>query len=472
MPQPSPEWAERVLEERCPPTPHETLLSRVRASSIRSRAGRERFRILSDEVVPRERLFEVERAHRVAAQADVDDPRALGVPHRGVLPITEVNPATGRVRYRRAPNVASPSDTDLPDSDWRAALNGDGPSPEQRRIAAEQALKRAFEQDRLTLQETLPYRIRVAYRITRELARLKSLVGPDETLAESLIETSDSRDPWTIPTEIQYPAPGRTSQNTLARSTLRILEKAKKLPLEDQLTTYPLTPEEEPRLIGAGGLALLPPDIPLRWRERDLVGCPVKPTYDEHDDAMLKHWVGALEEISRYLGLERGAEDDPDLGRLGLIGLVDVETARTLWPNRLQLIYWEEELVAQTLEQLVSQGAPHARKWLRDQHGMTRDESTSLIRMALALAKEQTEADIEELRSVMVLRLETFIQRSQAALEPRNELVALKQLGLIQGLTKTEPEDAMAAFGQLVKRYDSQDSGFLDASPSRRALPG
>lgn len=440
-------WAERALRK-------------IPATQLDTEEGTNVFKILSDPKKARE----IERQHN--KRDEVTDKRNDGRPHVGLLDITERNPATGFLRYRRAPDTLSPSDAELPESMWRA--RDDDRTEEERQQAAREALCRAFEVERLTIEETLPYRIRVAYRITRELARLKGMIAEDETLAHATQPDVGNRDPWTIPRPAisQRGSPG---QNMIASKAFKMLVNAEKLDVSDQPTTFPLNEQEEPQVLGAGGLALLPPDIPWRWREQDH---SVLAVYDEERDVMLKRWVGVVEEIARYLGIEAGSKEDPDQGRLGLIGLVNKVTTRALWPNRLQIVFWEEELIYQTLNKLITKGSEATRKWLADYHGFTRYETTSLVRMAVNLSRGQAEADVEELRALMVLRLEDYIRRAKDSCELRAELMGLKQLSIVQGLGKVDPEDAMTAFSAIVRKFDSldQSKGILEAE--YRQLPG
>lgn len=447
------DWARRQLNKK--------LLQRARAKDLSTREGREAFRILSEEVASKDRLKEVEKKALLEKHQDVDDPRILRNPHIGVMAITEVNPETGRLRYTRAPDVMSPDDVDLPD--WAWSLSRDDRTEDEKQQAAREALARAFELEEVTLEQTLPYRIRVAYRLTREVARLKGLVEEDQTLAQALQPSSTCHDPWVVPTPCARGGDWKQAGlRALSSRAFEILQNAELVELLDQYTTHPQDEHDPPRLIGAGGLALLPPEIPLRWRDAPDWG--VSENYTEKFDVMLKRWVALHEEIARYLTIERGSEEDRDLGRLGLIGLVDRETTRLLWPSRMQLIYWEEELIAETVELLTEEGTPKTRKRLREKHGLVRHEVQAMIRMALVRIRELAEGDLEDQRSLMVMRLENYIQRSREAMDLRNELAGIKQMALVLGLTKTDPEDALSAFGNLVKTYDEIDSanGILD----------
>lgn len=424
------------------------LLSTLPAKALITDEGVETFKVLADQQLARK----IEKQHAVAAHADVDDPRQDRRPHVGLLPITEPSPKDNlSPRYRRAPDGLDPSDTDLPEELWRFRHRTELPPLQERLDAARLAISRAFAVDELSLQDTLPYRIRAAWRITRELGRLASVVQPDQTLADA---TAEDPDAWTTPRTILYPPPGRPGDNARAAQALEILEEATRPDDPDQ--PHPKHP----------GLALLPPEIPSRYDGH-------LDRYREKNDAVLQCWVRVVKEIARYLGINRGSANDPDLGRLGMIGLDHDETTRSLWPNRTQLIYWEECLIQETLNTMIEHGVPQVRRILSETHGFVASEQTTLIKLALQLAREQTEADVEDLRAIMVLRLESYAKRSADALDLRAELAGLKQLSIVQGLSKTDPEDALSAFAQIVRKFDSKPSSppaMIDAQARR--LPG
>jgi hypothetical protein len=81
-------------------------------------------------------------------------------------------------------------------------------------------------------------------------------------------------------------------------------------------------------------------------------------------------------------------------------------------------------------------------------------EANFTVRLAARLARERTGFDVEEQRSLMIIRLEEFARRSRRADNLRNELNAYKLLALVQGLGKVEPEDEQAAFVRVVRGYN------------------
>jgi hypothetical protein len=75
------------------------------------------------------------------------------------------------------------------------------------------------------------------------------------------------------------------------------------------------------------------------------------------------------------------------------------------------------------------------------------------------------EAEIEEDRAILSMRLEDLIQRSRDALDMRVELGAIKQLAIVQGVTRAEPEDAMSEFARVVRKVTDQSPKALLEPP-------
>ena len=77
--------------------------------------------------------------------------------------------------------------------------------------------------------------------------------------------------------------------------------------------------------------------------------------------------------------------------------------------------------------------------------------------MAGELARERVSVDADMQRGLMVLRLENYVQRAKTAMHLGAELAGLKQLTLVLGLNKSEPEDSFDIFKSIVRKYDDQD---------------
>ena len=94
-------------------------------------------------------------------------------------------------------------------------------------------------------------------------------------------------------------------------------------------------------------------------------------------------------------------------------------------------------------------------QYLYDTYGLINTEAVSMVRLAsrYALTKRR---DIEEERALMVLRYEEFARRSREALNLPAELKAYKEMALVSGLTKVEPENENDELLKLVSSNEEE----------------
>lgn len=347
-----------------------------------------------------------------------------------------------------------------------ARINGDGQtvyvakSPEQwadehRR----EVIRRAYAEQDLSLEDLLPYRIRVAWRFVREWGRILGLLLPDESLAEAL-KPNDSTlatkiDPWQVPNS-PWKAP-RNIGHLAYPEVVSTIEKAETLP--EDLCFHRWDYKSE-KWLSFPGLSILPPPVPPRWWTPD---CDISDTYDINHDEALHLYLRAVKDVTTRLYVEQGSQDDLDQGRYGLAGLLEPETLRMAFPTRLQILVWEEMLTEETLDLMLQTSNIATKKELRKRYGLQDREINTLMRLATRLAAGSTSGDVEENRSMMVLRLEEYIRRSRDALDLSSEMKGLKQVSLVQGLGNDEKQDLFAGMMEAVRTV---------AADRRAMLPG
>lgn len=312
---------------------------------------------------------------------------------------------------------ASRDDTAIPDRLQRYHdYYGVPLEPYEMRLAkAKVDVRRAFQLETIRDDETLPYRIRVAWRITRALGSVTGVMDDDEPLTTALVTTRDDPDPWTTTRP-----PPMIDTTTFYGSQLQVLELY--LERADELFD---------------GIGLLPPE-----------NCP---------KSLVLIWTSMVETIASALGMEKGSEALPELGRLGLIPLVDPETTQDQWPTRLQIIVWEHQLIEETADLLGKMSPPKVKAELFRQHGLTTYEGGCLVKMAIRAIREEFDLDIEDHRALMIARLNDYIERSRTALNLRSELSGLKQISIVLGLSRVDPEDIQTEFIKTVRLLDQQD---------------
>jgi len=311
------------------------------------------------------------------------------------------------------------------------------------------AINQAFLEGTFNLEELLPYRIRVCWRLVREIGRIRGLVRSDESLLDSALTqgTPSNPNPWAIPDSF---AADRSIKPGPSPATLDALLRADHIPLQWQSWHY--DPDEEayrPRL----GLAVLPPPVP-----RPLLNSLGEPSerYDPREDEALHLYIELLEHLASSLYIASGSVEDRTLGRLGLLGLLDARHIRETFPSEVQLLAWEEVLIEETLTRIIEHGTPKAREGMWKKHGLQPHELDSLVRIAKARASIRYASDVEEERQLMVLRLEDFVRRSKESFDLRNELAALKQMAVVMGLSRVEADDTMHDFIEVVRKVSDE----------------
>lgn len=323
-------------------------------------------------------------------------------------------------------------------------------SPEQARAKiTQETFAKSFANAQLTLEDLSGYRIKVAWRIVREIGKHQGRLLPDEPIVKGVEPDSINPDPWEIPEPFERSNNPEISRD-LWPEVIDCLIKAETLD-DDLLYSRYDADKGAPRIYP--GLALLPPPVPSRWITED---GQIAANYDPYEDRALLAYVEMVRAITRRLYVEQGSLADPDGGRFGLIGMLEPEWVRMCFPTRLQIIAWEELLVEETLRYLVQGGEIHARKKLVEQHGLHGRELKTLLRLAYQLANEIVNGDTEDARALMVLRLNAYVQRAQDALDLKAELNGLKTLSVVQGLSAERQDDFLEQMVDAVKSISAE----------------
>ena len=264
--------------------------------------------------------------------------------------------------------------------------------------------------------EHLPHRTMVMWRIVRATAIIKGLTSEDETLDAS---TEQTPSPWTHPfLPIMPPTTGAALRRERAARLLQYHA-------EDQ------------------GLPLLPPRT---------------------DEIALERWCHAASLIASDLGIEK-----TDNGRLGLQGLLDPALAAHCDVSSGNVIAFEELIFTTAIAMMLDHGERATIKHFRGEFGLTRKECLGIVRLAKSTALEHSAASIEEKRSLAEMRLESIIARAKDDMDKGTEMAALKELGKIQGLTRTEPENQALEFAAIVQRVSKrQDTEIMSAEDIKR----
>lgn len=320
-----------------------------------------------------------------------------------------------------------------------------------------EAIEQQFLQDKYTLDDFTPYRIRVAYRVVLAMAQGTGTLRRGETLADAMNirtfagnpATTEAVDPWMFPRKLP----------TMA------------------LPTNPSADGATPRQIIAlylkdnkdAELPLLPPPVPRRWvnAETDEVHPHYNPEMYSHDK-QLYLYVNVFKAIYQALGIGAGSYQYPYYGKYGFVGLDSPLTIRFAFPTRGELLAFESILVQDTINLIMEFGPFKTYDKLKAEYGLTHRECEWIVNIARAQAKTYVSNDVEEDKALMILRLEDVIRRARAELNLKAETSAIKVLADIQQLKQTEREDFKTQAATIIREFNEQDNA---AAKQRAPIP-
>ncbi len=260
-----------------------------------------------------------------------------------------------------------------------------------------------FDGENLSLEDLFPQRIRVAWRIVREMAATRGvLTERRQTLADA---TPLHPTPWEAP----FHFGSRMSDDPVVNGICQ----ERKLPL-------------------------LPPDIPARH-----VNGQVDVGYDPTKDESLLDFIRMAEHVAtRRLFIPRSRE-----GKLGLAGLFDPKLSRLAWPTPPEIMAHEARLVHHIYSIMVkvgdSGGDNEAMAELRSMD-LLDHEVLQVLAMARAHAAVATGLDDPEAYFMMQIAKLDALADKQASREDYRGAAQTKRdsLRLIAGrATKDEAED-------------------------------
>ena len=295
--------------------------------------------------------------------------------------------------------------------------------------------RRIFGREEAPSEDHYHYRVRSAWRISREMARLQGLVGESALMASSIPPASDA---WSL--GMRYIPTGGDLDHDQLYGSLTAWVRGK-----NRMT-----------------MSLAPPGLPLDLLDDDGLA---RGTYDPEEDQPLARWIWAVGEIVDMLQInlppagDRHADPpiapDPDAGRFGLTGFLDPVLCRLAWPSTEDIERFETELVDRAMEFIVDKGPGVTGKWLQAAFGLSVRESLSVLKMARTRSLAYNYDDPEEARALLAMRLERMYDKAVAALDLELGLKILKQLTLVRGLGKIEPETRGDAMRRMVDKIST-----------------
>lgn len=252
--------------------------------------------------------------------------------------------------------------------------------------------------------ESAPLRIMTMWRVVRVLGRITGLVAEDEMLNEA---TDILPDPWENPFK---PRIG-------ADSSLKVMRKNR---TNTALQAW------------SAGLPLLPP---------------------RNDPDALERWCDAALVVVRELSI-RG-----DIVKW----FVDPRWAPYNDVNQTSVLWFEEMLLSEMMERVLDTSTKKAEEFYVKEYGLRRKEIQSAIKLAKSTVLMRSSESLEEKRAMRVAQLEGFIARARESMNMADELKALKQLVIVEGLNRTAPEDTAAEILGAMRKVAQIQEPIIDA---------
>ena len=284
---------------------------------------------------------------------------------------------------------------------------------EEEKIDVRAIITDAFALDKATLEDTAGYRSLCMWRIARKLIVLTGMDCNQSRKLVNIMSQSENLDRWYSPNEFDtYLQRIKPELFTGYKDVVDILKD----------TPTPILPSQ---------------------------------SIDIHQ------YIRTIDLISTGLGIWQGSKRNKMSGRLGMKGLLNPEYLLhpKVLPTPLELIQIEELLVKETLKLTITKGRIQAQRYLTRQYGMSEPETHLLTSIALADAKANyLSRDLDEARTIQILRLEDFVYRAYESGSLRQELNGIKHLSTIQGITAIEPEKGMDKMLESVRRIINKEA--------------
>lgn len=293
--------------------------------------------------------------------------------------------------------------------------------------ALRKAIIAALQDEQKTLEELRPYRVRAAWRITRELARITALIHDGQALQDSPLATFEN---WHRPLALTDHALPYPPYCQLAVDQLSAIER----------------PEDAPSLQP-------PPDSSL-----------VHPTANQ----AIQRFILLTQTVAEFLGVHHGSPRNPEHGAYAMTGMDEPLLIQAIYPIPSIILTYETLIVDSARQRLVSYGIDAAHRELSEYHGLSPHEANQVMAMAREQIRSRVAVDPETDRAMMILRLEGYMRRANKSMNLGAEIQALKQMALTLGLYRAEGEnpmkDIVASIRSISAERDREEKEMLEAN--------
>ena len=315
------------------------------------------------------------------------------------------------------------------------------------RLIRGKSLYNAIKLNRLTLSDTKGYRVRMAYRLIRYLARIKGDLPGVAMLSTAL----DDR--WKLPT-VFHPREGYKVGVKGVRALLYSWANS------NNTFTYCTSPGNYRTVKGT---TYLPPPIPDKfyidagaqsyediWDMR--VRNVIPQGYHPNDDEWLSYYCDVMEMLAEHLSVDNGTEAEPEAGVFGIAGLLTETTARIAWPTVDEMTMFEDEYCFTIYDTVISKaGLVLAEEEVQRMAGCSRMEAADLVRMAQEFGSNLYSENEEHIRTSLVNRLATLGEHTKE-FDARATLACFKEMKQLLGLSKQVAGTDMEELENMVVR--------------------
>ncbi len=302
--------------------------------------------------------------------------------------------------------------------------------------------KKLLDMGTLTLADTKGYRIRTAYRLIRQMSRVRGILEGWSWIQGALDHTvtSEGVSAWSVPLRLKHSAYLTGFRGV--RNVLNCMDGAKEI--------YTVNTPEGMR--GYKGITTLPPPLPdsvypvkspteiWAWR----LSGQVPEDYRPENDKQLCLYCESMSLLAHQMSIAEGAPEEPWAGIYGKAGLLNPGTARMAWPTRDELVLYEEELLLHTFDMVSARSEVGTRQYLMQFFGFSRAESVDIIKTSISAGGMLYNESAEDQRSTILKRISNIADKSADALDPRAELAAIKLQAQLLGLTTNDENDSLS----------------------------
>lgn len=302
-------------------------------------------------------------------------------------------------------------------------------SDEEKKIKISEFWKTVFEEEGMSLQDSHPHRIVVAYRFCRELLILTQGEGSAALPLVDLL-AGEGPDLWS-----------------------RLEPKCDSPPAD---RNYSYKRRVWNAVFDAGyTLGICPPAVPEHFQNE---AGQVDKDYDPNEDVCLGLWHKVFQLVSWRLGFGQPPLENPKHGPLSVRGMDSPEWVRFLWPTMSEVIMFEQALVSEAADLVADGGIRLLGERLKLLYCFSSKEVGRVANMAFGWLKGTMGRDIEEQRLLIASRLAKISDRARDAGNTRDELSAVKQMATVLGVTRAGPRDDVTDFIEAVAKVAEKEN--------------